>query len=271
LKSLIQQLVKRQISLRQALLALLHFFSPSRMRSGDDFNWKKYHLHYKEELKSISREATLILDPSDVDWVGGALRVRCQPQMMATHHALYESVSQLSPRSILEVGSGGGDHLVNLEMLLAKNRFSLQSLTGVDRSQEQIRLATSRHPELGANFLVGDVSDDQVQLPRADVVYSHAVLMHISERDGRFQRSLNRMVKSSSVGVVLQENWTQHEFLKAAKEAIRASGKLEWRVFSHESSLFPGIRTLVVAGPKTALPPVENYEVFLQGAKLRTH
>ena len=271
MKSLIQQLIERQISLRQGILALLHFFSPSRMRSGDDFNWKKYHLHYKEELKSIAREATLILDPSDVDWVAGSLRVRCQPPMMATHHALYESVSKLSPRSILEVGSGGGDHLLNLRMLLEKNGFSLQSLTGVDRSPQQIELATSRHPQLGAEFLAGDVSADRVELPQADVVYSHAVLMHISERGGRFQRALNRMVSIANVGVVLQENWTQHDFLKASEEAIRSSGKLDWQVFSHESSSFPGIRTLVVAGPKADLKTVENYEVFLEGAKLRTH
>lgn len=271
MKALIQQVLKRQISIRQAVLAVLHFVSPSRLKSGDDFNWDRYHLHYKEELKSISRDAKLVLDPSDVRWNGSKLVVDSKPPIMATHHTLYEAIAHLGPKSILEIGAGGGDHLANLEMLFVRQGAPLDRLTGIDRSNDQLLLAKNRHPELLATLVVADISDPSTKVPSADVVYSHAVLMHISEKKGRFQQAINRMVSLAKVGVVLQENWTQHDFLSAAIDAIQFSEKTNWRVFYHESSRFPGVRALVIAAHELGMPLLGSYEELLQGETLRPH
>jgi len=198
--------------------------SPTRFRSGDDFNWKTYHLHYKEELQSIAKTATLQLSRTDFEIRSGALKFKEDVSLLPSHHLLYRIITQMAPASVLEVGCGGGDHLANLSVLLG----DACEIRGVDRSEDQLTLARKRNPGLVSKLEVADITG-KGNLPSSELVYSHAVLMHISEKDNRFQRALTNMLHSASKCVVLIENWSQHDFMKHISMAIRETGK-DWVV-----------------------------------------
>jgi SAM-dependent methyltransferase len=264
---LLRQLIAKEISLIQAIHAVTHFLSPSRAVSGDDFNWSRYHLHYKEELASISKNSQLDLGQADFELINGKLVLSEPVNFLASHHTLYEAISQFEFSSILEVGCGGGDHLSNLSRIRPPADFR-----GMDISQGQIDFAVQRHPELKGALFLQDISRPMdTSWLRSDIVYSHAVLMHISERNGRFRTALRQMFELANEGVVLVENWTQHDFLSAAKELTE---ELEsWkgaRIGYHESSKFPGVLAMVIT-KSTLFNLVESYEEFLQGASLRIH
>jgi SAM-dependent methyltransferase len=264
---LLRQLLSREIGLRQALLAVSHFLSPQRMLSGDDFNWSKYHLHYRQEISSISRANNLLLEHKDFSLVGAKLNLLKPNSILPSHHALYESIALLEASSLLEVGCGGGDHLKNLSTI-----FPRKTVRGIDLSREQIAFAIERHPTLEGSVSVLDISrDTPPQAIQSDIVFSHAVLMHISEKGGRFERALENMFSRANSAVVMVENWQQHDFLTAVRKICASSKK--WskaQVYFHESSEFPGVRAMIVAFKCSAFP-AESYELFLQGGKLRTH
>lgn len=264
---LLRQLLSSEIGLRQALLAVSHFLSPRRMLSGDDFNWSKYHLHYRQEISSISRANNLILDHKNFSLVRGKLNLLEPNSILPSHHALYESIALLEATSVLEVGCGGGDHLKNLSTI-----FPRKTVRGIDLSREQIAFALERHPALDGSLSVLDISRDAPpQALQSDLVFSHAVLMHISEKGGRFERALENMFSRANSAVVMVENWQQHDFLSAVRKICASSKK--WsnaQVYFHESSAFLGARAMIVAFECSA-SPAESYELFLQGGKLKAH
>lgn len=264
---LVKQLVSREISFRQALLAVSHFLSPRRMLSGDDFNWSRYHLHYREEISSISKVNSLVLGRGDFSLKAGRLTLLKKNSILPSHHALYESIAILQASSLLEVGCGGGDHLANLSTI-----FPAKLVRGIDLSKEQIAFAEERHPFLAGKLSVMDISRETLpQTLHSDLVYSHAVLMHISEKDGRFDRALENMFSRANNAVVLVENWQQHDFFGAVKKVCASSEK--WsnaQIYFHESSAFPESRAMIVAFD-CAASKAHSYEEFLRGENLRTH
>lgn len=271
MSNLLKQLLGGEISLKQAVLAVIHFLSPSRRRTGDDFNWTHYHIHYEEELKTISRVATLILKSEDVELRDNKVHISAEPEVLPSHHALYESIALLGPESVLEVGCGGGDHLANLKTIFQALQQSDLRLAGVDRSEKQLEFLRGRHSHLAASLKVSDVSDESCSLEAVDVVYSHAVLMHISESKGRLVTALTNMIESANHGVVLMENWTQHDFLLASREALLRSGKESWVTYLHSSSSFPDTKALVLSPRKIEMEVLSNYSTLLGNGVLRPH
>jgi SAM-dependent methyltransferase len=265
--SLLRQLGRSEITLKQAFFALTHFFSIRRLMSGDDFYWPNYHHHYAQEIKSIERSNRLLLEPGDFKLEGLNLKLVRSGTVLPSHHVLYETIYQFQKGTVLEIGSGGGDHLSNLRTISP----GLQ-VQGFDLSEQQIFFAMERHPELQDLMAVADISDPLfVTKIKVDLVFSHAVLMHISEKKGRVNSALGNMLKLASSVVVLVENWQQHDFLDMAKN--EASKLPEWRdanYYFHESSEFPGVRSLVIAR-ESRLPALVSYDNLLQGAKLRPH
>jgi trans-aconitate methyltransferase len=237
------------------------------MLSGDDFNWARYHLHYREEISSISKVNSLVLGRDDFTLRDGKLSLLKQNSILPSHHALYESIAILQASSLLEVGCGGGYHLTNLSTL-----FPTKVIRGIDLSGEQIEFALERHPSLAGKLSAIDISRDTLpQNLQSDLVYSHAVLMHISEKGGRFERALENMFTRANNAAVLMENWQQHDFFDTVKKVCASSDK--WskaQVYFHESSAFPTARAMIVTFDCSA-PKAQSYEAFLQGGELRTH
>jgi hypothetical protein len=176
----------------------------------DDYNWGGYHMEYKRQQMDITNEFTLVLPKGEYQIIEG--KILLNPMLLPLNpnsKLLYETIYQLNPRSILEVGVGGGDHIHNLHLLLPEAKFY-----GVDISQNQIDFLLYRHPDLRhiCKLAVADVTRKDIlnTFGKVDLVYTQAVLMHI-RRGNRHIQALRNMFNISNY-VVLMENWTRHNF-----------------------------------------------------------
>jgi 2-polyprenyl-3-methyl-5-hydroxy-6-metoxy-1,4-benzoquinol methylase len=182
----------------------------SRLYKVDDFNWRKYHDGYKRQIMEITNEFTLVLSSGEYQVIEG--RILLNPDLLPLNpnsRLLYETVYRLNPKSILEVGAGGGDHIHNLHLLLPEAEFY-----AMDISDRQIDFLLQRHPDLKnvCKLAVADVTRKDVlnTFGKIDLVYTQAVLMHI-RRGNRHIQALRNMFNISHY-IVLMENWTSHNF-----------------------------------------------------------
>lgn len=114
--------------------------------SMDDFDWQRYHYHYQADLAETKKVHTQVLSPGDYVFSDGALSLQGNVlPLHPNHRLLYETILQLNPESVLELGCGGGDHLHNISILVKNAK-----LYGVDLSDEQLVLLRERHPNLNA-------------------------------------------------------------------------------------------------------------------------
>lgn len=268
--ALLKNIIVGDITLKQAFLEVEGWLIKKPLL-GDDFNWNYYHSYYSEELKSMSKKYTLVLNEGDsMNSIGKIEHKNLAAfPLHPNHQLLYELIYSLKVKSALEFGCGGGDHLRNLEILDHE-----LVLYGVDRSKGQIETLKNRHPNLKAVTQVGDITTKEIVLPSADLVYSHAVLMHISERGERFQTAVNNMLLSSNRFIVLVENWAQHNFLEAV--VIGISNNSKWKnakLYFAKSDNDPKLRALIISlnDELSSLEPLLNYDELILGKKLRVH
>ena len=208
-------------------------------------NWIAYNGHYLEELKITSKTNTLIIQKNTVSVIDGKLHLvdsKMKP-LILSHQLLYETILDLKPEEVLEVGCGAGDHLANLKILMPEIRCN-----GVDLSQKQLDSLEVRHPNNYFKLNTRDITSPNCVLPRVELVFTHAVLMHISEKDHRFAIAIENVFNSATKHIVLVENWTQHDFMS---EAIRfVENHPEWSIYYAESDLDSRSRAMVISREK---------------------
>jgi trans-aconitate methyltransferase len=261
-------LFSRSITFRQFLLELKFRFTSKTRIQNDDFDWTSYHRYYREELKSIGRKHTLILKKDAFAFENGELSVPGLLPLHPNHKLLYETILRINPISIIEVGCGGGDHLANLQALNPEfNVF------GVDRSVNQLDHAVVRHPALENKMVVLDITSRDLNLEQADLVFSQAVLMHISETENRFQIAFSNMFALAKAQIVLVENWTQHDFLDEAKRNI--SENQNWsnaKIYCINSQNEKFVSAMVISKYKiSGLDELAEYTELLEGRDLIVH
>ncbi len=189
---------------------------------GDDFDWRAYSRDYRAELQSIERTNATRLEAGAYRYADGALTHRAGLPLHPNHRLLYETVLQLQPRSVFEVGCGGGDHLANLHLLDP----SIE-LHGGDRSTDQLALLRERSPDLPADVQVLDITlPHSSRLPVVDVAYTQAVLMHIQTGNGHLV-GLANLFRIARGQVVLVENWRRHRFLEDVRR-LHDEGRIPW-------------------------------------------
>lgn len=263
------QVFTREITFRQLYYYLKMRVFNSQKHLNDDFDWTYYHQYYREELKSVSRVATLLPNRGDFEFSEGLLHQTNKSinPLHPNHHLLYEIILKLNPRSVLEAGFGGGDHLRNLHFFNSKI-----NLFGVDRSEGQMATLKRRHPQLIAQLEIMDLTDDKSVLPSVDLVYSQAVLMHISETQGRFSIALNNILQAAQSYVVMVENWTEHDFLAHLEDAVALNpawaGSKFYYVYRPES---PDERALILSKVLLPFEELHGYEDLLQGREIKIH
>jgi SAM-dependent methyltransferase len=179
-----------------------------RKEGEDDFNWSRYSIHYQGELELGSKTRTLSVGPDDYKFEGGRLihkssRLPIHPNA----HVIYETILNLEPKSVLEVGCGGGDNLSNLRTLAP-----LLDLRGVDISPEQLNLLTHRHPGFAGSVELCDITKTVSHITSADLVFTQAVLMHIGMANGRWERGIKNLFHLANDHIVLMEHWSKHEY-----------------------------------------------------------
>ena len=227
-------------------------------RTLDDFDWKKYNWHYRTELGQSKGKESAVIGIGDYCLKEDRLRrVRDIAPLHANHRLLYETILLLQPESVCEAGCGGGDHLHNLSVLMPGLR-----LVGVDRSEEQIAFAKSRHPTLAAKLVSMNLSDASLLagLPVSDVVFTQAVLMHIKD-PYVYRGALRALFQVAGRQVVIIENWEDHDYLEDIRELIAAGG-IGWgdtHFYTRASDEGDEARLMIVSKTVLPFPELDQY------------
>src|SRR5260221_13298041 len=115
--------------------------------ADDDFDWRSYSREYRGGLQAIEREHPLRLRPGDYSFENKSLRSRSAIlPLHPNHRLLYETLLQLAPRSVMEIGCGGRDHLRNPGLLPPGMK-----LPGVDRPLGRSRFIDEPSTALSAD------------------------------------------------------------------------------------------------------------------------
>lgn len=202
---MIKRMIKRRLP-KKALDILYKF--KLWIQNKDDFEWSEYNKKYSKQISEIEKENTLILPEGKYSIVEG--KIVLEPSLLPlhpNHKLLYETIYDLKPGSLLEVGCGCGDHLANIQKILPEIKIS-----GCDLLEKQMKFLLSRHPELKSkvNLFVHDITISPLNR-KVDLVYTQAVIMHI-HRNNRHLNALRNMFHTSKKYIVLMENWSRHNF-----------------------------------------------------------
>lgn len=190
----------------------------------DTFDWSLYTLHYKGELKESSKEFTQSLNQGDYIFSNNKL-IKANDKIKPihfNHHLLYETILQLGPNSVFELGCGNGMHLHNLQVLSPNIKLS-----GIDLLDEQLKFLHELYPDLKADLKQMDATvpfPDDTQ--KSDLVFSQAVLMHI-HTDDLHRVALANMFKLANKYVLLYESERKHNYVEDVKK-LSSDGKINW-------------------------------------------
>jgi len=229
----------------------------------DDFDWKLYNILYRGEMIDIAKEHTQILKEGDYTFKDNKL-AKSKEELLPlhpNHRLLYETILQLNPRSVLELGCGGGDHLHNIGLLVNNTK-----LYGVDLSDEQLALLRERHPNLNAVINQYDCTlPFPSTFPQVDIAYTQAVIMHIQTGNGHMI-ALSNLFRVAVKQVVLMENWRKHEFVEDIKK-LHALKVIPWQevyFYYRDSEEYKKPHLMIVSSV-----PLQQYKQLTDFAILR--
>jgi len=197
-------------------------------KKSDDFYWNIYTHHYRGEMEMIGKDHTLFLRKNDYYFSADKKLTLANKSIKPLHpncRLLYETLLQLQPQSVLEVGCGNGVHLHNIKVLAPDIK-----LFGIDRSVDQIKYLYEMNPELDAEIRQFDAAvpfPEKIFSSSIDVCYSQAVIMHIKTGDNHL-KALANMFNAAAKQVVLIENWLHHDFLEDIT-SLHSQGAITWR------------------------------------------
>lgn len=232
-----------------------------RYEGDDDFNWSRYSIHYQGELELGSRTRTLSIGPEDYKFEDGRLvhkssRLPLHPNA----HTIYEIILQLRPKSVLEVGCGGGDNLSNLHAL----EPSLH-LRGIDISTEQLDLLTRRHPHFSGLVAPCDITQPIPHIAPADLVFTQAVLMHIGINNGRWERGIKNLFQLANHQIVLMEHWSKHDYF-ALLSRLTPGADIPWsslHLYARSSEGRSSPTVLIASRHQLPYEPLQHPEQLL--------
>lgn len=221
----------------------------AREAEVDDFDWSRYHLEYGAQICDLDEQLMLRLDDASIcESTAGRMPSPSAP-LHSNHRLIYEFACALQPKSILELGCGGGDHLANLSLLLPHC-----DIKGIDRSSGQLALLARRNPQVSDGTSHFDLT---LPLPEsvngAEFVFTQAVIMHIQTGNGHRVALWNALNRTSS-WLLLVENWGRHDFVRDIRLLVD-SGRTPWDSVTMVWIENQGARALAVApGPDAGLP-----------------
>lgn len=201
-----------------------HIIKP-KDNERDMFDWTLYHLHYLGELKQASKFNTQSLKKGDYIFKQGCLiknDTKIKP-LHESHEFLYETILQLNPDSVFEMGCGTGMHLHNLSILLQNKR-----VCGVDLSEHQLKSLKKTYPKLSTVVSVADATIPFTKLPfePCDLSYTQAVIMHIRTGDLHLT-ALENLFAMSKKYVVLMEAMKNHDYINDIRKLFETK-KISW-------------------------------------------
>lgn len=263
MKNLLRKIMKNPLRKTKGYYAYQVMKIIERVRgattNNDDFDWRWYHHHYQAELSEIKKVHTQVLSPGDYTFSNGMLTHQSSAlPLHPNHRLLYETILQLGPSSILEVGCGG-DHLYNLSVL-APNI----DLYGRDLSNEQLSFLWRRHPELKADVGQIDITLPFSPLyPCVELCFTQAVIMHIHTGNGHLV-GLSNLFKISNT-VVLIENWRSHNFMDTIQQLFEKK-MIPWDNLFFYYRISPELNKphiMIVSAEQLPYEPLTKYDILL--------
>lgn len=150
---------------------------------------------------------------------------------------LSEIFRKYYPKSILELGCGGGRNLIIAKQILGGVKFS-----GIDINQKAIEIANKQSPG-GINFIVGSIYELQkIASESFDIVFTAGVLMHIPHE--KVEEIIKEMHRISKVCVINFElHGPSHAFdyhryprdYKRLYEKLGLGAKISYEIFPKDS------------------------------------
>jgi len=262
----IYEAITGEITIKYARIKILGQLTLTGKRFIDGVNWKIYNKHYLEELKIIEKTNTTVINNQDIFIKDGKIRYRDinQKPLLINHELLYETIIDLNPKSVLEVGCGAGDHLANLKSL----NQNLECY-GTELLEEQLNSLNVRHPNNKFKLNLADITLKECTLPEVELVYTNAVLMHITEKKQRFQNALTELFSAATEHIVLMENWTQHNFYESVKIVLQ--DKPYWKIYFRVAENDNQTRVMVISKSKLEYEPLVDYNDLLVGKLISIH
>lgn len=190
----------------------------------DMFNWSLYNLHFRGEMKEALKLHTLKLHKNDYILKNSNLQKNTNVKPLHENWRLiYETILQLQPKSVLELGCGHGMHLNNIQVLAPDIKLS-----GLDISGEQIKYLRETYPNLKAIIKQHDATTptDSIEYLKSELTYTQAVIMHI-HKDNRHLIALTNLFNLSSQYVILMERWKNHKYMNEIKK-LYEENKIKW-------------------------------------------
>ena len=195
-----------------------------------------------------------------IDVASGRVRLK-GANMHPNHQLLLDAIAYLCPTSVHEVGCGGGDHVANITRL-----FPECAVSGGDRGLTQLEMAADRHPEIQSKLGLQDITMPySANWPKADLVYTQAVIMHIHTAVSHLV-ALSNMFCCAKKHVLLIENTQCHNFVKDIM-ALHSGGHLPWQNVQLYIFERNGARGIIASNQPLDLPILNSDVELREGIK----
>ena len=153
-----------------------------------------------------NNNTTLI--PDCYKFIDNQLYTKIGKQIHPNIRLILETIYQLAPKRIWEVGCGIGFNLYSLRLLLPD-----AELYGCDICDEGLQISKELYPNLNATLITQNISfPNPEEHPYTDITYTHAVLMHILDYD-EYLLGLRNMFNRTEKQVIIVENWCDRDYV----------------------------------------------------------
>jgi hypothetical protein len=249
----------------QKLLVGLHLVKQNDLSRKDTFNWSLYNLHFRGEVQETSKDFAIAIKKDDYIFADSHLK-KISNDSKPLHpgwQLLYETIIELKPNKIFELGCGSGIHLNNIGVLLPEAK-----LYGIDLSKEQIEYAKETCPDLKAEMKQYDATKPIPDglFPKADVSFTNAVIMHIHQGESH-KTALANLFAMSDKHVVLSEKWINHPVMDDIKELL-AKKIINWEninFYYKTSEAENNMAVMICSKEQLGYAPLTDYNVMLKG------
>jgi len=229
----------------------------------------EYVQSFRESIKETDLKCSTLLYPGNYRLVDGGrlLTGLIDRQLHPNVRLLLETLYNLNPASVWEVGCAAGINLHNLKLLLPEIE-----LHATEICPGFLELINEIFPDLGASIEIDDASSEDYIPPEVDIAFSHAVLMHINPEEA-FRRALGKMLYSACRQVVLLENWATYNFHEGALSYLNtADCPSRWKkpnfyqIYSPELGRY---HLMVISTTPLNYPLLFNYKVAFEEPERR--
>lgn len=182
-----------------------------KMLGGDEYDWKLYNDRYRAEVEHGRRFYTDDIGTVPFTVANGKLfLVSDALPMHPVQRCMLEAIINLHPKSVSEIGCGGGKFLAALREIMGPD----VALGGYDISDQQLAFFRDLYPKAASTtrLEIKDITktgiEDECQ---PEVLFAATVLMHIQRPDA-YLAALKNILDSAKKAVVIIDNYTKHDY-----------------------------------------------------------